>query len=405
MHNTRKITEDIIWVGATDRTVRLFENLFPLEHGMSYNSYVILDEKTALMDTVDSSVSEVYLENVAHALNGRTLDYLILHHMEPDHCANIQAIVQLYPEVMLVGNKTTFKFLEQFYDIQVQENYHLIKDKDTLTLGKRTLQFMLQPNVHWPEVMFSYDREDGVLFSADAFGSFSPLDGNMFTDELDFENRIATQSRRYYVNILGKFGANVLKALKKLGDLPVKMLLPLHGPVYRTDEHIKYIIERYQQWGNYEPEEKSVLILFGSMYGNTGNAADKLASLLAEKGVKNIRLYDISNTDISQIVADMWVYSNIVFASPNYNGDLMYKMDFIIREATRMNLQKRKISFLSNATWGGTALKTMQTYFDNPKNFEIIGEPVQISSSVKENNLPQLEELATAIVTSMTPKE
>ncbi|MGX6979162.1 FprA family A-type flavoprotein [Vagococcus elongatus] len=401
MHNTRKITDDIIWVGATDRQVQLFENLFPLAHGMSYNSYVLLDEKTALLDTVDSSISDIYMENILHALGGRELDYLIIHHMEPDHCANIEAVLRRFPDVKLVGNKTTFKFLEQFYDVHVKDNYHPVKGGDTLELGKRTLKFIMAPNVHWPEVMFSYDISDGFLFSADGFGSFSPLDGNLFSDELDFDGRIKEESRRYFVNIIGKFGSNVLKVLKKLNGLPINMILPLHGPIFRDKEHISYMIDRYRQWASYEPEQESVLILFGSMYGNTENAVGNLATMLAEKGVKNLRLYDISNTDPSLLMSEMWSYSHIVLASPNYNGDLMYKMDTVIREALRLNLQNRKISFMTNATWGGAALKTMESYFEDPKHFEIVGEPVKISSSVKVDNVPEIEALADAIVASL----
>lgn len=401
MHNIRKITEDIIWVGATDRRVTMFENLFPLQHGMSYNSFVILDNKTALMDTVDSGISDIYLENVKHALNGRQLDYLIIHHMEPDHCANITAILRLYPKVKLVGNKTTFKFLEQFYDVDVKENYHTINNNDTLELGKRTLAFKLMPNVHWPEVMFSFDESEGILFSADAFGTFAPLDGNLFSDQLDFYGRLANESRRYYANIIGKYGANVLKALKKVQNWDIKMILPLHGPMYRHPEHIAYLVDCYSKWASYEPEEKSVLILFGSMYGNTENAVDCLASELAEQGVKNIRMYDISNTEPSLILSEMWHYSHIVFASPNYNGDLMYKMDYIIREALRMNLKNRHITLMSNQTWGGAALKTMMDYFSNEKDFTIIGEPIQISSSVKIDNIPQIKAVAKAITDSL----
>ncbi len=401
MHNTRKISEDIIWVGATDRRVVRFENLFPVKHGMSYNSYVILDDKTALMDTVDATISDVYLENVKYALASRTLDYLIIHHMEPDHCANIQAILREYPNTKIVGNKTTFKFLEQFYDSNLKANYQVISDKESLILGKYHLQFRFMPNVHWPEVMFSYEQTTGILFSADAFGTFGPLDGNLFSDTLDFYGRLAAESRRYYANIIGKYGNNVLKALKKLSDLPIRMILPLHGPIYRDREHINYLIECYQKWASYEPEEKSVLILFCSMYGNTENTVDKLASFLAEAEVCNIRLFDISNTEPSLILSEMWHYSHIVFASPNYNGDLMYQMDYIIREALRMNLKNRYISFISNQTWGGSALKTMMNYFSNETDFFIVGEPVQISSSLKSNQLAQLENLAESIVTSL----
>lgn len=263
LENSRKVIENIYWVGSSDRRLALFENLFPVTNGVSYNSYVILDEKTALMDTVDSSVSAIFLQNIEAALQGRELDYLVIHHMEPDHCSNIEEIVRRYPKVKLVGNEMTFRLLEQFYPIQAQDNYLFVKEGDELNLGTHNLSFVMTPGVHWPEVMMSYEQTNKLLFSADAFGTFASIDGNLFTNDLDFEGRIFEEARRYYVNIVGRFGANVLMALKKLKDLEIQMILPLHGPLYNSDTTIHKIMAAYSKWASYEPEEKSVLVLFG----------------------------------------------------------------------------------------------------------------------------------------------
>lgn len=400
MQNLRNVTEDILWVGATDRQVARFENLFPLTRGMSYNSYVILDEKTALLDTVDSSVTDIFLENIEAALAGRTLDYLVIHHMEPDHCANIEEIVRRYPDVKLVGNKTTFKFLEQFYPMDASANYYPVKKNDQLVLGKHTLQFTMTPGVHWPEVMMSYELSNKILFSADAFGCFAPIDGNLFASQIDFDQRMFAEARRYYVNIVGHYGANVKAALKKLAAFDIQTIAPLHGPLYQGDL-VEKMLGYYQTWAEYTPEEKSVLIMFGSMYGNTENAVDILAGKLADKGVRNIKIVDISNEDPSYIMADIFHYSNLVFAATNYNTGLYIKMDNVIREALALEIKNRKISFLRNSTWSGKALEIMQEYFSDEKRFEIIGEPVEIRSSVKEENLASLDQLAADIFQSL----
>lgn len=404
MQNIRKVTEDIYWVGASDRRLALFENLFPVDRGISYNSFVILDEKTALMDTVDSSITDLFLENVEAALAGRTLDYLVIHHMEPDHCANIEEIVRRYPEVKLVGNKSTFSFFEQFYPMDASKNYYPVKKNDELNLGAHTLKFTMTPNVHWPEVMMSYDLKDKILFSADAFGCFAPIDGNLFINELDFDQRILAEARRYYVNIVGHYGKNVLSALKKLSAFEIDMILPLHGPGY-SGELIERMLHYYQTWGAYLPEEKSALLLYGSMYGNTENAVDILAGKLAEKGVANIKIVDISRTDPSYIMADIFKYSNLVFAGTNYNTGLYIKMDNVIREALHLEIKDRKISFIRNGTWGGKALEIMQNYFSDEKRFTIVGEPVEIHSSVKDGDLAPITELADAIAASILKEE
>ncbi|WP_332401146.1 FprA family A-type flavoprotein [Pseudolactococcus laudensis] len=401
MQNTVQIKPDIIWVGGNDRRVNRFENLFPLTHGMSYNAYVILDEKTVLTDTVDRSISVLFMENVKAALNGRNLDYLVIHHMEPDHCANIEAIVQAYPNIQLIGNRNTYKFLTQFYPAFTFDNFITVKEGEELNIGKRTLRFYMTPNVHWPEVMMFYEVSEGLLFSADAFGSFATIDGNLFSDEIYFPEGIIDESRRYYVNIVGKFGSHVLKALKKFSELNITTILPLHGPIYRTPEHIGLILDAYQNWASYDFDKKSTLILYASMYGNTENAVDILASQLSQKGIREIKVYDISDTDPSYLIAEMWQYSHIVFAAPNYNGDLFYKMDALIREALRLNLKNKKVSFISNVTWGGMALKTMQHYFEDDKRFTQVGTFVEIPSAVSDETVTALTALAKDISESL----
>lgn len=400
MHCTRKVAEQITWVGASDRRINRFENLFPLTEGVAYNSYLIVDDKTALLDTVDAAVTQQYLENVEATLAGRSLDYLVINHMEPDHCANIEAIVARYPEVKLVGNAKTFQFLEQFYTLRVQENYHVVKEGEEIELGHHTLKFFMAPLVHWPEVMMTYEVSKKILFSADAFGAFGALDGYLFADEIDYKGRTLNEARRYYVNIVGKYGNNVLSVLKKFAALEIDMICPLHGPVLRGEEK-DLLMSRYQLWASYTPEEKSVLLVYGSMYGNTENAVMILANLLAEKGVKNLKVYDVSNTDPSYIISDFWVYSHIVNASPNYNAELYFKVDNLLREALALNFQNRKVSFISNSTWGGKALKTMQEYYAAGKNFEVVGEPVELKSSFKEENEAAIVALADAIIASL----
>lgn len=401
MQNIVQVKPNIFWVGGNDRRVNRFENLFPLTHGMSYNAYVILDEQTVLTDTVDQAISVLFMENVKAALAGRPLDYLVIHHMEPDHCANIATIVQEYPDVKLIGNRNTFKFLTQFYPADTFEHFITVKEGEELNIGQHTLRFYMTPNVHWPEVMMSYEISEGLLFSADAFGAFTTIDGNLFTDEIYFPEGIIDEARRYYINIVGKFGSHVLKALKKFSDLKITTILPLHGPIYRTPEHISQILAAYQNWASYDFDKKSALVLYASMYGNTENAVDILASQLAQNGVKQIKVYDISDTDPSYLIAEMWQYSNLVFASPNYNGDLFYKMDALIREALRLNLKNKKVSFISNVSWGGVAAKTMQQYFENEKCFTHVGTPVQIPSAVDETTRIALTNLAQDISKSL----
>lgn len=395
MHNTRNIVEDIYWIGASDRVVTRFENMFPLTEGIAYNSYLILDEKTAIIDTVDNSVSDVYLENIEYLLQGRTLDYLVINHMEPDHCANIQNVVFRYPNVKLVGNAKTFKFLEQFYDGISQENYLFVKEKDEIVLGKHTLSFHFAPLVHWPEVMVTFEHRNQILFSSDAFGSFGALNGNIFSDEVEFN---INEFRRYYTSIIGKFGLNVQALLKKIDLLQPKMIAALHGVIYRNPKHIQKVLGLYQTWSKYIPEKEGVVIAYASMYGNTAEVCQKLATMLAKKDIKNIQIFDVSHTHPSYIISKIFEYSHIVVASPNYNTRLYFPMETLLSELAFLNIQNRSMSFITNTSWGGNALTQSKEIFAKNKNIEIIGEDFEIKSSMKENQIEQLEQLATAIV-------
>ncbi len=401
MYNTQLVTKNMYWVGASDRRISRFENMFPIEKGIAYNSYLILDEKTCLLDTVDKSISEIYIDNILYVLNGRKLDYLVINHMEPDHCANIERICELFPDVTLVGNNKTFTFLEQFYESDLTARYHVVKDKEELSLGERTLTFYLAPMVHWPEVMVTYVNEDKILFSADAFGTFGALDGNLFFDQVDDKEELVSEYRRYYINIVGKHGANVQNLFKKITELPINMICALHGPVFRETEDIEFIMDKYQKWSTYTPEEKGVVIVFASMYGNTELAMDIIASKLSERGVRNIKVFDVSQTDPSYIVAQLHRYSNAVFSAINYNAELYLGMSTLLQEAIMTNYQNRKISWVNNGSWAGKSLQMAQEIMAKGKKIETVGETLVLKSALKKEQLPELDALVEAIVASL----
>ncbi|MBE6081612.1 MAG: FprA family A-type flavoprotein [Tissierellaceae bacterium] len=399
MYCVQEVSPQIFWVGGSDRRLERFENMFPLPNGISYNSYLILDKKTALLDTADSSISSLYLENVEHVLNGRTLDYLVINHMEPDHCANIQDIVFRYPNVKIVGNSKTFQFIEQLFNFDKKNDYYEVKEQDEICLGEHTLKFYFAPMVHWPEVMFTYETKKKILFSADAFGTFGALNGNIFSDEIDFEPVYLSEARRYYTNIVGKYGPQVQNILKKLSDTDINMICSLHGPIWR--KNLNYILDKYNKWSNYEPEKQGVILVYASMYGHTENAVSIIANKLSERGVKDIRIYDVSKTHPSYIIADAWKYSNIVFGSPTYNMGLYYGMEFLIREMARLNFQKRKVSLIGNGTWANRAVKIMEELLEGMKNMEIVGTPLEIKSSMKKEQEGEFDKLAESICNSM----
>ncbi|MFA9380058.1 MAG: FprA family A-type flavoprotein [Acetanaerobacterium sp.] len=404
MYSVQEIAPRVFWVGGSDRRIERFENMFPLTNGVAYNSYLIMDEKTALIDTVDSSISALYLENVTHVLGGRTLDYLVVNHMEPDHCANIEEIVRRYPDVKVIGNQKTFGLFGQFYSMDISDRQQLVKEGDELCLGANTLRFYMAPMVHWPEVMVTFETSQGILFSADAFGSFGALSGNLFADEVDFENAFLDESRRYYANIVGKYGAQVQALLKKLGaaKLEIKMICALHGPIFRKD--LGYILDKYDKWSRYEPEKKGVVLFYASMYGNTENAVSALANKLALRGVTDMRMYDVSKTHASYIIGDAWKYSHMVIASPTYNLNLYFVMEAALREMAALGLRGRRVAIMGNHSWASAAVKEMTAIVSAMKDTEILGEPMDVRSTLRPDREAELDALADTIAASVLGK-
>lgn len=400
MHNIKKITEDLFWVGANDRRIALFESVYPVPSGVSYNSYLLLDEKTVLLDTVDKAVTHQFMENIEHALNGRRLDYMIINHMEPDHCAEIPTIVNKYPDVKIVCNAKIQAMIKQFFDFELDDNqYMIVKEGDSLNTGRHNLTFVFAPMVHWPEVMVTYDTTDKILFSADAFGSFGAVDGNIFADEVDYEHRYMDEARRYYTNIVGKYGPQVTAVLNKAAGLDIKMICPLHGYVWR--KNLETFIDKYTKWASYTPELNSVLIVYASVYGGTQNAAEILSTQLAQYGVKDIKMYDVSVTHPSYILADAFKYSHIVFASTTYNNSIFVNMENFLHDIVAHNLQNRKVAIIENGSWAPTCGKLMIELISKLKNTEIIGSNVMIKSAVKADKTAELDSLAKAIADSM----
>lgn len=392
MHSTRKVKDDLIYVGGSDRRLSRFENLFPIPKGVSYNSYVLLDEKTVLFDTADESISRQYIENVVHALNGRPLDYMVVQHMEPDHCAMIDDMLRRYPEAKMVCSAKAVGMFAQFYGTDVAARALIVKEGDKLSTGEHTLHFVMAPMVHWPEVMVTYDEKDKILFSADAFGTFGALAGNIFNDEITFDTTWMNDARRYYTNIVGKYGVQVQALLKKAASLDIEMICPLHGPIWRKD--LGLLLEKYQKWSTYEPEDKTVMIAYATMYGNTENAANVLAGMLADKGVKNIAMYDVSETDVSELVAESFRCSHLVLVAPTYNSGIQPKMEAYLSDIKALNLQNRTVAVIDNGTWAATAGKQMIGTLEGMKNMTILENTISIKSALAENQLGALEALA-----------
>ena len=403
MYCVKKMTEDLYWVGGNDRRLALFENVYPIPRGVSYNAYVVLDEKTVLLDTVDHSVSPIFFENLAHVLNGRKLDYLIVNHMEPDHAATIEAVVLRYPEVTLVCNKKTAQMMKNFFSFDVDSRIHLVAEMDTLCTGKHTFAFVMAPMVHWPEVMVTYDVTTKTLFAADAFGTFGALGGNLYADEVNFQTEWLDDARRYYTNIVGKYGTQVQALLKKAATIEIETICPLHGPVWRKD--IGWFIDKYVHWATYTPEEDAVVIAYASVYGNTETAANILAGKLADLGVRNVKVYDVSATHASEIVSECFRASHLVFLSTTYNAGMFVNMENLVHDIVNHNLQNRTIALVENGSWAPTAGGLMRAEFSKLKNCTILDEMVTIKSSLKPDQLTQLDALAEAIVDSMPKHE
>ena len=394
MHSTRKIKEDLIYVGGSDRRLSRFENLFPIPRGVSYNSYVLLDDKTVLMDTADESISRQYIENVVHALDGRPLDYMIVQHMEPDHCAMIDAIMSRYPEAKMVCTAKAAQMFAQFYDLDVSDRTLVVKEGDKLSTGEHTLHFVLAPMVHWPEVMVTYDEKDKILFSADAFGTFGALAGNIFDDEITFDDVWMNDARRYYTNIVGKYGVQVQAVLKKAAALDIQMICPLHGPIWR--ENLGTLLEKYQKWSTYEPEDKTVMIAYATMYGNTENAANILACRLAERGVP-VSLYDTSVTPSSYILADAFRLSHVVFAAPTYNAGVFITMEELLHDIAAHALPNRRYALLENGSWSVTSGREMKKILEPLKGWSEVSAPITVKSALREDQLAAIDALADAL--------
>ncbi|HJB14955.1 MAG TPA: FprA family A-type flavoprotein [Candidatus Blautia excrementipullorum] len=389
MYCVKKITEDMYWIGASDRRLELFENIYPIPKGVSYNSYVILDEQTVLLDTVDRSVCDQFIENLEHVLAGRKLDYVIVNHMEPDHCASLAEVVLRHPEVKIVGNAKTFTMMKQFFSFDVDSRAVTVKEGDTLSTGKHTLAFAMIPMVHWPECMVTYDAYEKILYSADAFGTFGALNGNIYADEVNFEAEWLEEARRYLTNIVGKYGTQIQAALKKASALDIQMICPLHGPVWR--ENLGWFIEKYQKWSTYTPEDHAVLILYASIYGNTENAVNVLAGKMGDAGEKNIAMYDVSKTDPSYLLAEAFRCDRIVFACPTYNAGIFPKMETLLLELKAHNFQNRKVAVLENGTWAISAGKQMKEILSSMKNMDIYENTVTVKSSLKEEQTEALD--------------
>ncbi len=399
MYCVKTIKDDLFWVGGTDRRLALFENAFPIPRGVSYNSYVLMDEKTVLFDTVDKAVSQQLFENLEAVLKGRGLDYVVVNHMEPDHCATLGEVAARYPDAKVVCNAKTVSIIKQFYDFDIDSRALVVKEGDTLSTGRHSLTFVMAPMVHWPEVMVTYDTTDKILFSADAFGTFGAMNGNLYADEVNFERDWLDDARRYYTNIVGKFGPSVQALLKKAAGLEIAMICPLHGPVWR--ENISWYVDKYLTWSSYQPEEKAVMIAYGSIYGHTENAANILACRLADKGVKNIVMYDVSNTHPSYLIAEAFRCSHLVLASVTYNGGLFSYMEHFLSELKAHGLQGRTVALVENGSWGVLAGKLMGEALSGMKNMHVLENKVTVKSALKEGQEAELEALAQAVWESM----
>lgn len=398
MYNVRKVTEDLYWIGANDHRLALFENIHPIPRGVSYNSYLLLDEKTVLFDTIDWSSGRQFLENIEGVLDGRSLDYMVINHVEPDHAASIGEILVRYPDITVVSNEKAFMLMSQF-GFGTGDNRVEVSEGDVISFGKHTITFVQAPMVHWPEAMVSFDTTNGVLFSADAFGSFGALDGILFSDEADFDRDWIDDARRYYTNIVGKYGPHVQALLQKAGSIDIKMVCPLHGPLWRKD--LGYFIEKYDKWSRYEPEENGVLIVYASMYGNMESAAQRLASMLTAKGVEKIAVYDVSNTHVSHLIAETFKYSHIVLASVTYNLGIYPLMHNYLMDMKALNMQDRTVAIMEGGSWAPKAGVLMEELLDEMKQMTVLNEKVTVLSTLSDSSAAEMEQMADAIVESL----
>jgi flavorubredoxin len=399
MHCIRKVTDDLYWVGANEHRLALFENIHPIPRGVSYNAYLLLDKQTVLFDTVDWAVCRQFLDNVEKALGGRDLDYLVINHMEPDHAASIEEVLLRYPKATVISTEKAFMMMRQF-GFHIDGRIEEVKEGDTKSFGKHVVAFVAAPMVHWPEAIVTFDTTNGVLFAADAFGSFGALDGKLFNDEVNFERDWIDDARRYFTNIVGKYGPHVQALLKKASGIDIKIVCPLHGPVWRSN--LGYFIEKYDKWSRYEPEEKGVMIIYASMYGNTESAAGALAAKLVEKGLTNVVMYDVSQTHVSHLIAETFRLSHVVLASVTYNLGMYPLIHNYLMDMKALNLQKRTFAIVENGSWACKSGTLMANFLDQElKEINVLDERLTLNSALNEDKLPELETLADAIVASM----
>lgn len=403
MYNIRKVTDDIYWVGVNDKRIDLFENIFPIPRGISYNSYLLMDEKTVLFDTVDWAYARELIKNIKTVLDGRDLDYIVINHMEPDHGASLEALLELYPKVKIISTEKSFMIMRQFgFDIEGREIE--VKEGDSKSFGKHTIAFVEAPMIHWPEVMVSFDINDGVLFSADAFGTFGALDGKLFNDEVNFDRDWLDDARRYYTNIVGKYGPFVQALLAKAATLDIKMIAPLHGPVWRKD--LGYFIDKYDKWSKYEPEDDAVMIVYASMYGHTETAAQAIAAKLCDKGITNVVMYDVSRTDTSELISETFRVSHIVLASVTYNLGIYPKMHNYLMDLKALDVRNRTFALVENGSWAPQAGDKMEDFLDNEvKLMDVLNERLLITSAMKDVNEHEMDSMVDSIIDSMEKRK
>lgn len=398
MYCVREITEDLYWVGGNDHRLELFENIHPIPRGVSYNAYLLLDKSTVLFDTVDWSICRQFIENIKALLGDRPLDYMVINHVEPDHAACIEEIILRYPKVKIICTEKATLFMRQF-GFDIDGRVIEVKEGDARSFGKHNVTFVAAPMVHWPEAMVTYDTTNGVLFSADAFGTFGALDGKLFNDEVNFDRDWIDDARRYYTNIVGKYGTHVQALMKKASSLDIKFICPLHGPVWRND--FEYLLDKYDKWSRYEPEEKGVMIVYGTMYGNTEAAANDLATRLVKKGMTNVVMYDVSKTHVSYLISEAFKYSHVVLASVTYNLNIYPPMLNYIMDMKALNLQKRTVALIENGSWAPQSGKLMHKLLDEMKEMNILDNEISLSSAMKEENTDSMEDLADSILESI----
>ena len=382
------ISDDIFYIGADDKDIDLFESQYVVPNGISYNSYLIKDEKNVVMDTIDKRKTNEWLENLDKALNGETVDYLVVSHLEPDHAYNIGALAEKFPDMKIIGNAKTFAFLPQFFDIKnLDERKIVVEEGKEINIGKHTLQFFMAPMVHWPEVMVTYEKTEKIIFSADGFGKFGTL---------DTEEDWACEARRYYFNIVGKYGMQVQALLKKLATLDVKMICPLHGPILK--ENLGYYIEKYDIWSSYKPEDDGVFIAYASIHGNTAKAAKEFAKMLEEKGAKKVTISDLTRDDMAEAIEDAFRYDKIILAASSYNFGVFPPMEQFLHHLLGKNYQNRKVGIIENGTWAPSAARCIKETLEKMTNIEICEPVVTIKSTVKPETMEKMNELADSIL-------